>query len=190
MCIKTLHKGWSKSHATYIKILTDSRNSIGSYCFNKHTVSLWLHASTRSKRHAVTCSRQSLVFEQSKCKDVFYRCIESSPSNTAWHLVLARLARMSLGVHFPIRLCQPNQLYPWHRNSSEASIKMAKRVNAFMAKCSGQFQHSIQHSFCVFVFWFQYIYVYIYIYTYIYIYLTNRTWVRNVGCVTLRSSCI
>jgi hypothetical protein len=52
--------GWSKSHATHIKIFSVGCNSIQFDWINKHTISLWQYKSPRRSRHVVTCSRQSV----------------------------------------------------------------------------------------------------------------------------------
>jgi hypothetical protein len=51
--------GWSKSHATHIKIFIDGCGSIQFNWINKHTISLWLYKTPRRSRHVVTCSCQS-----------------------------------------------------------------------------------------------------------------------------------
>jgi hypothetical protein len=82
--------GWSKSHATHIKICIDGCNSIQFDGISKHTISLWLYKSPRRSRHVITCSRQSVnclqTVEVQGC--LFHKCNECSLSNTAWHLVL------------------------------------------------------------------------------------------------------
>jgi hypothetical protein len=71
--IDVTYTGWSKSHATDIKIFIGGCISIQFDWINKNTISLWLYKSPRRSRHVVTCSRQSsVVFQQSKCKDVFF----------------------------------------------------------------------------------------------------------------------
>jgi hypothetical protein len=71
------------------------------------------YKSPRRSRHAVTCSRQTVsCFSTAEVQGcLFHNCNERSLSNTTWHLVLTQLARMSLGIHFPILLCQTNQQY-------------------------------------------------------------------------------
>jgi hypothetical protein len=104
---------WSKNHATHIKIFIDNCNSVQLDWINKHTVSLWLYKSTRRSRHVVICSRQSVsclrTVEVQGC--LFHKCTDCSLSSTTWHLVLTSLARMRLGIHFPILLCQKNRQY-------------------------------------------------------------------------------
>jgi hypothetical protein len=125
-----LYRAIEKSR-THIKIFIDGCNSIQFDWINKHTTSLWLYKSPLRSRHAVTYSRQSLsclsTVEVQGC--LFHKCNECSLSNTTWHLVLTWLATVSLGIHFPILLCQTNRQYlvcepfPWHRNSSPGCIR-------------------------------------------------------------------
>jgi hypothetical protein len=103
---------WSKSHATHIKIFIHGCDSIQFDWINKHAMSLWLYKNPRRSCHVVTCSRQSVsclqTVEVQGC--IFHKCNKCSLYAT-WHLVLTLLARMSLGVHFPILLCQTNRQY-------------------------------------------------------------------------------
>jgi hypothetical protein len=113
-CVFKLIKsaGWSKSHMTHINIyLWLQLNTIR--LDKRHTVSLWLHKSPRMSRHVATCSRQSAsclsTVEVQGC--LFHKCNECSLLNTIRHQVLTYLFRMSLGIHFPILLCQTNRQY-------------------------------------------------------------------------------
>jgi hypothetical protein len=128
--VSTLYTGWSKSRATHINIFIDCCNSIQFDWINKNTISLWLYKSPHRLRHFVTCSRQSVsclqTVEVHGC--LFHKCNECSLSNTTWHLVLTQLARISLGIHFLILLCQTNRQYLVNRfrhcrNSSPGCIR-------------------------------------------------------------------
>jgi hypothetical protein len=113
---------------------------------------------------------------------LFHKCNECSLSNTSCHLVLTKLARISLGMHFPILLRQTNRQYlVWltvsvtqeacrtlHRVASD----MRKRVSACIPERGAHFKQG-------FLFYdFNVIY-----------FLKNRTCVRN-DCVTFRLPCV
>lgn len=52
----------------------------------------------------------SVVCRQLKWKDVFfYECSECSLLNIMWQLIHTSLAKMTLGIHFPVLLRQTNQ---------------------------------------------------------------------------------
>jgi hypothetical protein len=107
------YTGWSKSHATHIKIFIGGCSSLQFDWINRHTVSLWLYKSPRRSHHVVTSSRQTVSCLQTVAVQgcIFHKCSECSLSNTTWHLVFTSLSRMSLGIHFPILLYQTNRQY-------------------------------------------------------------------------------
>jgi hypothetical protein len=127
--VRFIH-GDRKVRQPILKYFFHSCNSIQFNWINKHTVSMWLYKNPCRSCHVVTSLHQSVsclsTVELQQC--LFHR-YECSLSNTTWHLILTELARMSLGIHFPILLCQKNQqsstseLFPWHRDSSPGCFK-------------------------------------------------------------------
>jgi hypothetical protein len=106
------YTGWLKSHATHIKIFIDGCSSVQFDWINKPAILLWLYKSPHRSRHVVTCSLCHLqTVEVQGCLFFFYKYNECSLLNTARHLVLTELARMSLGIHFLILLSQTNWRY-------------------------------------------------------------------------------
>jgi hypothetical protein len=162
-----LNTGWSKSHANHVEIFIDGCNSIQSDWINKHTVWLWLYKSARRSRHVVTCSRQS--FEVQGC--LFHKCNECSLSNTTWHLVLTYFVSMSLGIHFPILLCQTNRQYLVWWTVSVTHELFTGCIKHEKSECSHRWTRwtfpTLHITFCLFSD-FSVIY-----------FLTNRTCVRN-----------
>jgi hypothetical protein len=102
--------GWSKSHATHIKIFIDGCNSVQFDWINKHTISLWLFKSPCRSRHVVTCLRQTVsclsTVEVQGC--IFHKCNKYSLSNTTWHSFLLNVPEWVWG---HILLCQTNRQY-------------------------------------------------------------------------------
>jgi hypothetical protein len=104
-----------------------------------NTVSLWLYKkSPRRWRHVLTCSRQSVsclqTVEVEGC--LFHKCNTCSLSNTTWHLILTKLARMSLEIHFPVLLCQTNRHYLawWTVSVTQEACRMETFRSTFGVK--------------------------------------------------------
>jgi hypothetical protein len=115
---------------TTLKYLLMVCNSIQFDWINKPTISLWPYKSPRRSRHVVTCGSPSVVFKQSKYKDIFFT------SATSVHC--RKLPGISFLLYLPewveeyisrfscakqIDNISSGEPFPWHRNSSPGCIK-------------------------------------------------------------------
>jgi hypothetical protein len=79
---------------------------------NKHSIAVTIQQPTQvtSCCNLLAPVRQ-LSSDSRSTRMSVYKCNECSLSNTTWHLVLTQLARLNLGIHFQIFLCQTNRQY-------------------------------------------------------------------------------
>jgi hypothetical protein len=142
--------GWSKSHATHIKIFIDGCNSVQLDWINKHTLSLWLYKSLRTSCRNLLAPVRQLFFNSRSARMSFSQVQRVF---IVEHYLTSRSyssCQNEFRDTFPILLCQTCRQYlVWWTVSVTAEAlhrvasNMRKRVNARIAERGGHFQHLI-----------------------------------------------